>query len=101
PVAVTRRTLPCNVSAHARSGESEQLAFAVLTGGIVFLAPMIVSFPARAYSAAEFYRNRQMTMLIGTAAGDGYDTFGRMIARHMGKYLPGGSAKFIVRNMPG
>jgi tripartite-type tricarboxylate transporter receptor subunit TctC len=72
----------------------------VLTAGITFLAAAENS-RARAETVAEFYANRQMTMLVGTAAGDGYDTFGRMLARHMGKHLPGGSARFLVRNMPG
>ncbi|HEY7301663.1 MAG TPA: tripartite tricarboxylate transporter substrate-binding protein [Xanthobacteraceae bacterium] len=77
-----------------------KLVFRVLAAGITFLAAA-GSSPTRAETAAQFYANRQMTMLVGTTAGDGYDTFGRMLARHMGKYLPGGSAKFIVRNMPG
>ena len=54
-----------------------------------------------AQSAREFYNSRQMTMIIGTPPGGGYDAFGRLIARHMGKHLPGGTAKFIVKNMPG
>jgi tripartite-type tricarboxylate transporter receptor subunit TctC len=56
---------------------------------------------AHAQSAAEFYNNRQMTMLISTTVGGGYDIFGRMFARHMGKYLPRGTARFVVKNMPG
>ena len=64
--------------------------------GALSLAPT-----AKAQTAAEFYNNRQMTMVIGTTAGGGYDIFGRMFARHMGKYLPKGNAKFVVKNMPG
>src|SRR3954470_21854349 len=64
--------------------------------GTLSLAPT-----AKAQTAAEFYNNRQMTMLIGTTAGGGYDIFGRMFARHMGRYLPKGNAKFVVKNMPG
>lgn len=61
------------------------------------------SFSSVAYSqtASEFFNNRQMTMLITTNVGGGYDIFGRMFARHMGKYLPGANAYFTVRNMPG
>ena len=40
-------------------------------------------------------------MVISTTVGGGYDIFGRMFARHMGKYLPGGNARFAVKNMPG
>src|SRR5262249_31414531 len=61
------------------------------------------AFPpsAHAQTANEFYNNRQMTMIISTTVGGGYDIFGRMFARHMGKYLPKGTAKFVVKNMPG
>jgi tripartite-type tricarboxylate transporter receptor subunit TctC len=71
-------------------------AIAACVAGTLAGAPEL-----RAESAADFYANRQMTMLIGTTVGGGYDLFGRMIARHMGRHLPGGSARFIVRNMPG
>jgi tripartite-type tricarboxylate transporter receptor subunit TctC len=73
-------------------------AVSVVTAACLLLAGMSAS---RAETAAEFYRNRQVSMLIGTTAGGGYDIFGRMFARHMGKYLPGGTARFIVKNMPG
>src|SRR6476620_2559673 len=73
-------------------------AVSVVTAACLLLAVMSAS---RAETAAEFYRNRQVSMLIGTTAGGGYDIFGRMFARHMGKYLPGGTARFIVKNMPG
>jgi tripartite-type tricarboxylate transporter receptor subunit TctC len=61
----------------------------------------ILATSVHAQTAAEFYRNRQMTMVISTTAGGGYDIFGRMFARHMSKYLPGGTARFVVKNMPG
>lgn len=70
----------------------------VIAAACLLLAGIAAS---RAETAAEFYRNRQLTMLIGTTAGGGYDIFGRMFARYMGKYLPGGSARFVVKNMPG
>src|SRR4051794_14839369 len=65
------------------------------------LGASIVAPSAEAQTASEFYNNRQMTMVIGTTVGGGYDIFGRMFARHMGKYLPGGNARFAVKNMPG
>ena len=74
-------------------------AACALIGALIF-APTVAP-SANAQTAAEFYNNRQMTMIIGTTVGGGYDIFGRMFARHMGKYLPGGSARFAVKNMPG
>jgi tripartite-type tricarboxylate transporter receptor subunit TctC len=73
----------------------------ILAAGACFLAACTVPLAAHAQTAAEFYNNRQMTMIISTTVGGGYDIFGRMFARHMGKYLPGGNARFTVRNMPG
>src|SRR5262245_6225031 len=60
-----------------------------------------LTWPAAAQTAAEFYNNRQMTLIVSTTVGGGYDIFGRMFARHMGKYLPKGNARFLVKNMPG
>ena len=74
---------------------------AVLAASACVLAVQALSFAAQAQTATEFFNNRQMTMLIGTTVGGGYDIFGRMFARHMGKYLPGGNAQFAVKNMPG
>src|SRR5207244_1255254 len=39
------------------------------------------------------------TWLIGAAAGGGYDTYGRVLARHLSRHLPG-NPNIIVKNMP-
>jgi tripartite-type tricarboxylate transporter receptor subunit TctC len=49
---------------------------------------------------AAFYKGRQINMLIGSAAGGGYDAYARLIARHLDKYIPGHPAILPV-NMPG
>ena len=51
-------------------------------------------------SAQEFYKGKTIVLIVGTAAGGGFDTYSRMIARHLGKYLPG-NPNTIVQNMPG
>src|SRR5467141_6532 len=53
-----------------------------------------------AQTVEQFYSGRQITLIIGNAVGSGYDAIGRMIARHMGKYIPG-APKFIAQNMNG
>src|SRR5262249_17331879 len=63
-------------------------------------ARVAAGMPAMAQSVEQFFANRQLTLIVGNAAGSGYDVIGRMVARHMGKYLPGRST-FVVRNMPG
>ena len=50
--------------------------------------------------AAQVYAGKQIRMVIASGAGGGYDAYGRMLARHMGKYIPG-NPTFINQNMPG
>jgi tripartite-type tricarboxylate transporter receptor subunit TctC len=57
-------------------------------------------FPASSHAASnDMFRGKTITYIVATTAGGGYDTYGRMIARYMPKYLPG--ARVIVRNVPG
>jgi tripartite-type tricarboxylate transporter receptor subunit TctC len=55
---------------------------------------------ARAEPVADFYRGRSVALVIGYSAGGGYDAYGRVLARHMGKHIPGNPA-IIPQNMPG
>jgi tripartite-type tricarboxylate transporter receptor subunit TctC len=47
----------------------------------------------------DFYRGRQITMLIGGGAGGGYDVYFRALARHLGKHIPG-LPGIIPKNQP-
>ncbi|MBX9760202.1 MAG: hypothetical protein K2Y29_15600 [Beijerinckiaceae bacterium] len=60
----------------------------------------LVSAPAVAQDVAAFYKGRQMNLLIGFGPGGGNDVWGRVIARHMGRHIPG-SPVIIAQNMPG
>src|SRR5215475_13751691 len=51
-------------------------------------------------SAAQFYSGKQITVLVGSSAGGGYDIYARLVARHMPKHIPGNPA-MVVTNMPG
>jgi putative tricarboxylic transport membrane protein len=50
-------------------------------------------------AAQQFYKGKTITYIVATAPGGGYDTYGRLVARYMNKYLP--DSKVIVRNVPG
>ena len=50
-------------------------------------------------AAAQFYRGKQISIVVGTAAGGGYDAYARFIARHLGDHIPGNPA-VMVSNMP-
>jgi tripartite-type tricarboxylate transporter receptor subunit TctC len=55
---------------------------------------------AQAQDVGAFYKGKQMTIVVGSSAGGGYDTYARLVGRHMGKHIPGNPI-FIVQNMPG
>ena len=65
----------------------------------LLLLACAVCVSARA-DEADFYRGKTLTLTIGTGAGGGYDTYGRLVARHIGRLLPG-APNVIVQNMPG
>jgi tripartite-type tricarboxylate transporter receptor subunit TctC len=51
-------------------------------------------------SAAQFYRGRQVSMIVGSPPGGGFDIYARLTARHLPKYIPG-NPLVVVSNMPG
>ena len=56
--------------------------------------------PLCAQSPADFYKGKQIRMVVGTEPGQDYDTWGRLVARHMRQYIPG-NPPFVIENMPG
>jgi tripartite-type tricarboxylate transporter receptor subunit TctC len=66
------------------------------------LACGIVAFVATAVAQPvdEFYRGKQIRIVVGTTAGGDYDVWARLLARHMTRHIPG-NPSIIVENMPG
>lgn len=56
---------------------------------------------AVAQNPTEFFKSREIRIVVGADAGGGYDNYARILARHLGNQLPGKSAVFVVQNMPG
>jgi tripartite-type tricarboxylate transporter receptor subunit TctC len=50
--------------------------------------------------ADDFYRGKTISVLVGGTAGGGFDTISRVMANHLGKYIPG-EPSFVVRDVPG
>jgi tripartite-type tricarboxylate transporter receptor subunit TctC len=48
----------------------------------------------------EFYRGRQVNLIVGYGPGGGYDMVARLVARHLGRYVPG-APTIVAQNMPG
>ena len=67
---------------------------AILSALLFWVAPA-----SSADDVAAFYRGRQLRIVVGTAAGGGYDLFARAVARHIGAHIPGNPA-VIVQNLP-
>lgn len=55
---------------------------------------------ARAQSGADFFKGRNLTVNIGYEAGGAYDLYGRVVARHLSKHVPG-APNVVPSNMPG
>jgi tripartite-type tricarboxylate transporter receptor subunit TctC len=56
--------------------------------------------PVPAFAQEDFYRGKTIRLIVGLAPGGGFDTYSRVIARHIGKHIPGNPTT-IVDNMPG
>src|SRR5262245_31407967 len=68
-----------------------------LIGALFAVACIVLAGPA---GAQDFYKGKTINLIVGNAAGGGYDIYARLLARYMGKYIPG-EPSFVVRNMPG
>jgi tripartite-type tricarboxylate transporter receptor subunit TctC len=51
-------------------------------------------------SVETFYRGRAVTITVGSAVGGGYDTYARLVSRHLGRHIPG-NPTIVVQNIPG
>jgi tripartite-type tricarboxylate transporter receptor subunit TctC len=66
-------------------------------GGLLLVAALAA--PAAA-QPAEPFAGKTVSLIIGFGSGGGYDMWGRMVARHIGKHLPG-KPNVVPQNMPG
>ncbi|MGE3711238.1 MAG: Bug family tripartite tricarboxylate transporter substrate binding protein [Hyphomicrobiaceae bacterium] len=70
----------------------------LLLSGFLLAAPLAAALAAD--PVADFYRGKNIQMIIATSPGGDYDRRARLISRHMGKHLPG-HPTFVPTNMPG
>ena len=66
------------------------------------LPVLLLALPgaAQADAVADFYKANQISVFVSSAPGGGYDNYARMLARHLGRHIPG-SPGVVVKNMPG
>ena len=67
---------------------------------LVLVAVTATGTPAQAEPVADFYRGKTVSMIVGNPVGNDYDYRGRLIARHIGRHIPG-NPTVVPRNMPG
>lgn len=51
-------------------------------------------------AVGDFYKGKSIDIIIGSAPGGGFDAYARLVARHMGKYIPG-NPNLVPKNLPG
>lgn len=61
---------------------------------------LILAWVSALQAQTPFYQGKTITIVVPTKAGDLYDTYPRLLAEHMPKYIPG-KPNIIVQNMPG
>ena len=66
----------------------------------VSVLALLPAHNARADRVADFYKGKQINLIVGSATGGGYDVYARVLAHHIGRYLPG-NPTVVVQNMPG
>jgi tripartite-type tricarboxylate transporter receptor subunit TctC len=64
------------------------------------LLALTVALAGSAFGAAPYYEGKTIRVVVGFSAGGGFDTYSRLIARHMGKHISG-NPSIIVENMTG
>jgi len=69
-------------------------------GAILVVFAVAFSAVAQAQDAAEFFRGRTVSLVVGFNPGGGADTYARLVARHLGKHVSG-NPTVVVRNMQG
>jgi tripartite-type tricarboxylate transporter receptor subunit TctC len=69
--------------------------FVIMLAGLASL-----SLPLAAAQADDFYKGKLFTIVVGFSPGGGYDTYARVVSRHIGKHIPG-NPTVIVQNMLG
>jgi tripartite-type tricarboxylate transporter receptor subunit TctC len=77
-----------------------QIKFARSLALAGFAAAVLSAVPATAQSVADFYKGNTIAIVMGTGPGGSYDLYGRVIAAHLGRHIPG-NPNIILEHMPG
>ena len=76
------------------------MIFKSLLAGATAAVALMMASGAVAQTPAEFFKGKTIELYIAYSAGGGYDLYARMLARHMGKHIPG-NPQVVAKNMEG
>jgi len=82
-----------------REGSGVMRPWKLCLGSAVVAALWLTSH-VQAQSPADFYKGKNVEVYVGYSVGGGYDLYARMLARHMGKHIPG-NPTVLTKNMEG
>ncbi|MGE0652456.1 MAG: Bug family tripartite tricarboxylate transporter substrate binding protein [Alphaproteobacteria bacterium] len=71
-----------------------------LASTALLVAPLLAAGVARADAVSDFYSGKDVKLIVSSSPGGGYDTYARLMSRHIGPFIPG-KPDIIVQNMPG
>jgi tripartite-type tricarboxylate transporter receptor subunit TctC len=82
------------------SGGTARIAAAIWGFGTLLAIAALAPQTAQAEDPAAFYAGKSIDLQIGYSVGGGYDLYGRLLARHLGKHIPG-NPTIVPKNMEG
>ena len=72
----------------------------IAEGVLCLILHALVTVSARADAITDFYKGKDIKLIISTTVGGGYDIYARTVAKHLGGHIPG-HPSIIPQNMPG
>lgn len=76
------------------------MSFRILAAALAGTALVSAALPATADPVADFYKDRQVTIVVAAGAGGGHTQYSQLMAPFFKKYMPGNPG-FVTQNMPG
>src|SRR4051794_39251141 len=86
--------MPISASPRPQGINMHKKALAVACLALAFAGPV------HADAVSDFFKTKNVTLVVGYGTGGGYDVYGRIVARYIRKYIPG-NPPVVVQNMPG
>jgi tripartite-type tricarboxylate transporter receptor subunit TctC len=72
----------------------------VYRAAVVLSAILTCAGPVQAQEVGGFYKGKNISIIVGYSVGGGFDSYARILANYLGKYIPG-QPRVLVQNMPG